>query len=397
MNTTTLSAGNERFEERWVGPGIKEDYYGLPSLKHSHYRWTAGGSFFLAGIAGTCQILTTIIDLVGDERERPIVRAGRYLVPLAASTAALLYIKDLGTPRRWFNMLRIYRPTSFMSIGSWSLTALGAGGGVTALIQLLGDLGYKGKTRVLARLSSLPALVPGSLVSFYMGTELEETSTPFWASSTPIFPSLFVATNTANTLSIFELVSLWRDTGEASRMRLGTLSLMAGVAELLLLKKVESKWLDTKGNDALYDLHRKLLHRTGFITLAKVFGMLLRSLSLYRRSGPLLSIACCVTLVTGFFLPVILLLAGNKSADRPLDYFSQTVNPDPLPLISGSAKKRRYKPQRGKRSGKSLLRWVTLGLGVVATAGLFYLASTKPGLKRKIGIPERTHRGDFHA
>lgn len=326
------------------------------------------------------------MDFFGNENERRVVETGRYVVPLTAAAAALLYIKDLGTPQRWFNMLRIFRPTSFMSIGSWSLTALGAQSGITAFFQLMEGAGHK--TRIAGRLASLPALIPAALVSFYMGTELEETSTPFWAASTPVFPSLFVATNAANSLSVFELVSALRDTGEDSRLRLGTLNLLAGTAELFLLKSVENKWLDTKGNDALYDTHRTLLSRTSLISLAKITGMLLRSLSLYRRSRSLSSIASLVTLTAGFFLPNVLLLAGNRSADRPADYFSQTVNPDPLSLISGQPKKRKLRPNRARRR-KSLVRWIGLGIGLAATAGLAYLALAKPRNGREIALPEQ--------
>src|SRR5512138_1940609 len=112
-----------------------DDYYGLPAIKRSHYRWTAGTSFFLAGIAGVIEMLTRILYVSGHANDEKLVRAGTYLVPAVTGAAALLYIKDLGTPSRWFNMLRIFRPTSFMSVGSWSLTTLGIKSGIAAIMQ----------------------------------------------------------------------------------------------------------------------------------------------------------------------------------------------------------------------------------------------------------------------
>ena len=54
--------------------------------------------------------------------------------------AALLII-DLHTPTRFYNMLRIFRPTSPMSIGSYVLTSFGALSALLAAAQLRHDLG----------------------------------------------------------------------------------------------------------------------------------------------------------------------------------------------------------------------------------------------------------------
>lgn len=44
-------------------------------------------------------------------------------VAISGSLAALVH--DLGRPARFLNMLRVIKPTSPMSLGSWLLTAYG--------------------------------------------------------------------------------------------------------------------------------------------------------------------------------------------------------------------------------------------------------------------------------
>ena len=101
-----------------------ETYYGQPVLKPSHYGQLIASYLFIGGIAGASQIIATIADWTGDRRNRFIARAGRYLSLGGMIVAPLFLIADLRTPERWYNMLRIFRRTSPMSTGSWTLTVL---------------------------------------------------------------------------------------------------------------------------------------------------------------------------------------------------------------------------------------------------------------------------------
>ena len=50
----------------------------------------------------------------------------------------LLLISDLGRPERFVNMLRVFKPTSPMSVGTWILSTYAPAAGVAAGWQLLG-------------------------------------------------------------------------------------------------------------------------------------------------------------------------------------------------------------------------------------------------------------------
>ena len=118
--------------ESLASPYRGQTYYGQPVVKPSPYGQLIASYLFLGGIAGASQIIATIADWTGDSRNRFITCAGRYLSFGGILAGPLFLIADLRTPGRWYNMLRIFRRTSPMSIGSWTLTAFGGLSGITA-------------------------------------------------------------------------------------------------------------------------------------------------------------------------------------------------------------------------------------------------------------------------
>ena len=174
-------------------PYSGETYYGEPVVKPSPYNWLVIGYLFVGGAAGSSQLLATLADLAGRGRYRTLVRAGRYLGLAGALASPIFLIGDLHYRRRWYNMLRVFRPTSAMSIGSWTLTAFGTFSGLTAAGQLWEDLNGSSVGRRLSRLLGVPAGLAGAVMSCYTGVLLASTSTPLWASVYRLLPALFGA------------------------------------------------------------------------------------------------------------------------------------------------------------------------------------------------------------
>jgi hypothetical protein len=114
-----------------------ETYYNRPALKPSPYGQLIASYFFVGGPAGAAQLIAGIADVCGRDDDQPVVRAGRYLGLAGILLSPVLLIADLRTPRRWYNMLRIFRRTSAMSIGAWTLTGFGLLSGVAAAAQAL--------------------------------------------------------------------------------------------------------------------------------------------------------------------------------------------------------------------------------------------------------------------
>ena len=107
-----------------------------------------------------------------------------------------LLIMDLGRPERFYNMLRIFKPRSPMSMGAWALTAFGDLAAAAVGADLLG------RRREAKLLGGANAIVGGYLGS-YTGVLLASTAVPVWARSRlflgPIFVSTAAATGAAAT------------------------------------------------------------------------------------------------------------------------------------------------------------------------------------------------------
>ncbi len=154
-------------------------YYDRAQLKPAPFEPSVvGGYIFLAGLSGTAALIAAIADLARGPAAAKLVRRGRFLALLAPLLGAPLLIYDLHTPRRFYNMLRIARPTSPMSIGTWILLAFTGFAGATALGEALG-----GARRRLARVAQVPAAITGAGLATYTAALLSATSTPLWAAA----------------------------------------------------------------------------------------------------------------------------------------------------------------------------------------------------------------------
>ena len=158
-----------------------------PMMKPPVWTWEVPLYFWFGGIAAGSSFVALACDLAGDERSARVARAVA-LGALAPSTALL--ILDLGRPGRFYNMLRIVKPRSPMSMGAWALTAFGNLGAAAVGADLL-------RRRRLARgLGAANALVGGYLGS-YTGVLLAATAVPVWGRSRLFLGPIFVSTATA--------------------------------------------------------------------------------------------------------------------------------------------------------------------------------------------------------
>jgi protein NrfD len=184
-------------------------YYGLPSVKPSQWDGLVSGYIFVAGVGGSVQIIASAADLIGDRALAPIVRNGRCIVLGAMVLGGPLLILDLHTPQRWYNVLRIFRKTSPMSIGTWVLISFGTLSAALAAAQFASDHGHSpGRAMQTAiKLLEVPAVLAGMAMSTYTGALLSATSTPLWAAAPRRIAALFGASAMASgaaTLTISE-------------------------------------------------------------------------------------------------------------------------------------------------------------------------------------------------
>jgi hypothetical protein len=159
-------------------------YYGETQLRAAPFNNSLVGSYiFLAGLSGAAQLLATLMDLAGGRAAEPAVRRGRYLAMLAPTLGSLCLILDLHTPKRFYNMLRLFKTTSPMSLGSWALVGFGLTSAVTAASQWVAVRLGCSWLRSAARIAQIPAALAGGFMGIYTASLLSATSTPLWAAA----------------------------------------------------------------------------------------------------------------------------------------------------------------------------------------------------------------------
>jgi formate-dependent nitrite reductase membrane component NrfD len=303
-----------------------ETYYGQSAIKPSHYGQLVASYLFVGGLAGASAMIATVADLCGTEEDGAIVRAGRYVALAGVLTGPMFLIADLQTPQRWYNMLRIFRPTSAMSIGSWTLTLFGATTALTGAAQVMTDRTGSPLYRYAARCFGVPAATLGCVAATYTGTLLAATSNPFWARGSRFLPALFGLSATTTATAALSLAAHLQQTPRGTQRRLERLALIAEGAELLLTTAIEHRWEREKLSIPLKEQPIAQAYR-GYKRLGVAAPLIIHGLRLLtrRRRSKGWSIAAAVaTLAGGYILRSVILSAGKASARRPEDYFRFT-------------------------------------------------------------------------
>jgi hypothetical protein len=164
-------------------PVAAEDYYGRPIIKPPVWEEREiAGYLFTGGLAGASSILAAGADLTG----RPaLARGSRVMATGAISVSLLALIKDLGRPERFLNMLRVFKPTSPMSVGVWILFLYGPLAAGTAASDVFD------RCPRLGRGMGLGAAALGSSVSTYTAALIANTAVPAWHEGRRELPLLF--------------------------------------------------------------------------------------------------------------------------------------------------------------------------------------------------------------
>jgi hypothetical protein len=212
-------------------------YYGRPVVKAAPWNHDIAIYLFAGGVAAGSSLLGAGADLSG----RPILRrTARIAAAAAISVSLLALVKDLGRPERFLNMLRVFKPTSPMSVGTWILTAYAPGAylaGAAEVAKLLpGGLGALG--RLLgwtARPAGLAAAVVAPAVASYTAVLLTDTATPAWHDAHRELPFVFVGSAAAASGGLSMLLAPTAETGPARR-----LAVTGALVELAAEHRMES-------------------------------------------------------------------------------------------------------------------------------------------------------------
>jgi formate-dependent nitrite reductase membrane component NrfD len=194
-------------------------YYGRPVLKPPAWHDDIAYYFFLGGLSAGASLLGAGADLTG----RPELRRGARIAALASIAAGSYYlVADLGRPERFLNMLRVAKPTSPMSMGTWIIAAYAPGVGVAAASELMPRrLRATLAGRLVDRLARPAGLAAASLapaVASYTAALLSQTAVPAWHDSHPELPFIFTGSAAASAGGLGMLVASPGQAGPARRL-----------------------------------------------------------------------------------------------------------------------------------------------------------------------------------
>jgi hypothetical protein len=172
-----------RRERTMVEPAEFRSYYGRPILKEPAWKQPDVPLYlFLGGAAGASASMAALADLTG----RPeLARVGRLVASGGSIASVVALIHDLGKPTRFLHMLRVFKPTSPLSVGSWILSPFSGLAAVAAFSEVTGILPRVG------RLAGAAAGVLGPAMCTYTAVLLADTATPSWHEAHGTLPVLF--------------------------------------------------------------------------------------------------------------------------------------------------------------------------------------------------------------
>ncbi|MTV23992.1 polysulfide reductase [Nitriliruptoraceae bacterium ZYF776] len=171
-------------------------------------------------MAGTSSVLAAGAAANGNE---VLAQRARWVATVGAAVSPPLLIADLGRPSRFLNMLRVFKPTSAMSVGSWILA------GYSAVVVGTTGLATLGRLPRLRAIGDAKGAVLGLGMATYTGTLVADTSIPVWHEARRELPPLFAASGLAAAGAASTLLTPADHAGPARR------SAVAGaVAELAI-------------------------------------------------------------------------------------------------------------------------------------------------------------------
>jgi hypothetical protein len=157
-------------------------YYGRPILKEPVWKWLIPAYFFTGGVAAGTALLGAGARRRGDHRT---ARRAELATLGAVGVSTAFLIEDLGRPDRFYNMLRVAKPTSPMSMGSWLLATFGPAAGIAALTDTVGVFRRTGRAA-----QSLSAVLAPALAT-YTAVLIADTAVPTWHEARTELPFVF--------------------------------------------------------------------------------------------------------------------------------------------------------------------------------------------------------------
>ncbi|HET7430173.1 MAG TPA: NrfD/PsrC family molybdoenzyme membrane anchor subunit [Nocardioides sp.] len=203
-----------------------ESYYGRQILKTPTWKTPDVPLYlFLGGLAGASAVLAEGAAATG----RPdLERVARLAAAGGATAGTVALVHDLGRPERFLHMLRVFKPTSPLSVGSYILAPFSTFAGAAAASQLTGRLPR------LGRLAGLGAAAFGPPLATYTAALIGNTAVPAWHEAHRELPFIFGGSGATAAGGLAMVFTPVAQAGPARRMAVAGAALEIVAAERLL-------------------------------------------------------------------------------------------------------------------------------------------------------------------
>ncbi len=181
--------------------GSASGYYGLPLLKAPPWTWEVPIYFFVGGAAGAAAVIASVAKW--NDAEPGLIRDARWIGAVGGMISPALLVSDLGYPRRFINMLRVFKLQSPMSVGSWTLVVFSSSAAAALLSTV--QRHPRGLVRAFLSAGDVVAAISGTVLATYTGVLIGATAVPVWHENISILPMHFAMSGLASATSLLEL------------------------------------------------------------------------------------------------------------------------------------------------------------------------------------------------
>lgn len=298
--TTGVLAGRRGGRPRRGERALFQSYYGKPVINKPVWESPdIPGYLFLGGLAGASSLLGAGAQFTG---RHALAVASKSTAASAGVLSLVALVHDLGRPSRFLNMLRVFKPSSPMSVGSWILAGYVPAAGVAALSE------GTGVATGLGTLATLGAAALGPAVASYTAALISNTAVPAWHEGHKTMPFVFVASAAAAAGGVGMAAAPLEESAPARR-----LGVLGGALELVLSKVMEREMHEEVQKSYHEGKARRLMHAADALTLSgAITGLVLgrKSRLAARLSGAALVLGSACTRFGIFW-------AGEGSAMDP--------------------------------------------------------------------------------
>ena len=199
-------------------------YYQQPLLKKPQWTPLIPLYFFVGGASGSLGVIGSLADLLGSDAE--LARKARHMASAGSAISSVLLIADLGRPSRFLNMLRVFKPQSAMSVGSWVLSGFSACAAASTLADIL-DTQTDGRliSGFLRGVGRTGCVVLGMPFHNYTGVLIGATVVPVWNNRSRSLPREFGMSGLQSAVGLLEL------SGETGSTALNSIGMIAAAFE----------------------------------------------------------------------------------------------------------------------------------------------------------------------